>query len=57
MIVNDLITEQVSKLYPLDEFKFIEIEGGEEVLFQLSENSEKIGLLWNNQYQFFRIDE
>jgi len=57
LIVNDLITKQVSKLYPLDEFKFIEIEGGEEVLFQLSENSEKIGLLWNNQYQFFRIDE
>lgn len=57
LILNDLITKQVIKLYPLQEFKFIEIEGGEEVLFQVPEGSEKIGLLWNNQYQFFRIDE
>jgi CubicO group peptidase (beta-lactamase class C family) len=57
LIVNDLITKQVSKLYPLEEFKFIEIEGGEEVLFQLQGESKKTGLLWNNQYQFFRMDE
>ena len=57
LIINDLITKQVSKLYPLQELKFIEIEGGEEVLFQVSEESKKTGLLWNNQYQFFRIEE
>lgn len=57
LFVNNLITKEVSKLYPLEEFKFIEIESGEEILFQLSEDAEKTEFLWSNQYQFHRIDE
>lgn len=56
LIVNDLMTKEVSKLYPLQELKFIDIESGEEVQFQVSGNSDKIGLLWNNQYPFSKID-
>ncbi len=56
LIVNDLITKQVSKLYPLQELKFIDIESGEEVQFQISGDSDKIGLIWNNQYPFSKID-
>ncbi|HAF31162.1 MAG TPA: serine hydrolase [Bacteroidales bacterium] len=56
LTVNDLITKQVSKLYPLQELKFIDIESGEEVQFQKSGDSDKIGLIWNNQYPFSKID-
>lgn len=56
LTVNDLITKQVSKLYPLQELKFIDIESGEEVQFQISGDSDKIGLIWNNQYPFSKID-
>jgi len=56
LIVNDLITKEVSKLYPLQELKFIDIESGEEVQFQISGDSDKIGLIWNNQYPFSKID-
>ena len=41
----------------ITEFKFIEIESGEEILFQLSEDAEKTRFLWSNQFQFHRIDE
>lgn len=56
LIVDDLITKQVTKLYPLQELKFIENESGGEVQFQISGDSDKIGLLWNNQYPFSKID-
>lgn len=56
LMVNDLITQQVSKLYPLQELKFIDVESGEEVQFQISADSDKIGLLWNNQYPFSKIN-
>ena len=56
LMVNDLITKEVSKLYPLQELKFLDIESGEEVQFQISEDTEKMGLLWNNQYPFSKID-
>jgi hypothetical protein len=56
LIVNDLITKQVSKLYPLQDLKFIDIESGEEVQFQISGDYDKIDLLWNNQYPFSKID-
>ena len=55
LFVTDSNSGENSILTPLDELKFIDLENGDEVLFQIG--GDKEGLLWNNRFQFDRIDE
>ena len=56
LMVNDLFTGQTNRLYPIQELRFIEIETLQELQFQISADSAIIGLLYNNQYPFSKID-
>jgi hypothetical protein len=42
-------------LTALQELKFIILENGDEVVFQLEKDN--IGILWNKQFQFYKIDD
>lgn len=56
LFVDNPNNNQISKFYPIKELKFIDIESGKELLFQVSNKSEKMGLLYNKQFQFYRVD-
>ncbi|MEZ4992814.1 MAG: hypothetical protein R2824_20500 [Saprospiraceae bacterium] len=44
-------------LFPLGDDKFIDLELGDETQFEVSENRDTVGLLWNGQYQFYKVLE
>jgi hypothetical protein len=41
-------------LNALEELKFIDLENGDEVVFQLG--GDRVGILWNNSFQFNKIE-
>lgn len=43
-------------LIPLEELKFIDIEKGDEILFQEDGDSQSFSFLWNDRFQFNRVD-
>jgi hypothetical protein len=54
LVVNDTNTKETTILAALEEFKFIDLDSGQEIKFQLK--SDKTGLLLNNQYQFYKLN-
>lgn len=55
LIVNDSNSKETTILTALKENKFIDLDSGQEIKFQLENDT--TGLLWNNQYQFYKLDE
>jgi CubicO group peptidase (beta-lactamase class C family) len=55
LFVNDPGNTNTTVLTALQELKFIILENGDEVVFQLEK--ENIGILWNKQFQFYKIDD
>lgn len=57
LFVMDPNNGETNSLYALDEQKFIDLELGDEVQFQISEARDSIGMLWNGQYSFYKLDQ
>jgi len=57
LFVEDPNNNDTNVLTALDDFKFIDLEKGDEVEFQASEDTDRIGLLWNGTYHFYKIDD
>lgn len=55
LVANDANKNETTILTALKENKFIDLDTGQEIQFKLE--SDKTGLLWNNQYQFNKLDE
>ncbi len=55
LFVTDPNNGDTNVLTALEALKFIDLEKGDEVLFQVGE--EKQGLLWSNRFQFNKINE
>lgn len=54
LFVTDPNNGDTNVLNALEELKFIDLENGDKVIFQLEED--KVGFLWNNRFQFYRIE-
>lgn len=54
LFVTDSNNGETNVLTALDELKFIDLENGDEVLFQIG--GDKLGLLWNKRFQFYKIE-
>lgn len=52
LYINDPHDEDAT-LTPTDTLNFINLQNGDEVAFQFEED--KVGILWNNRFQFYRI--
>lgn len=57
LLVFDPNNNDTNVLYALDEFNFIDLDKGDEVVFQIQEDTSKIRLLWSNRLQFYKISE
>jgi len=57
LLVFDPNNNDTNVLSALDEFNFIDLDKGDEVVFQIQEDTSKIGLLWSNRLQFYKISE
>jgi CubicO group peptidase (beta-lactamase class C family) len=55
LFVTDPNNGDTNILNALEELKFIDLENGDEVVFQLGED--KVGILWNNRFQFNKIEQ
>ena len=55
LFVNDPNNGDTNVLTPLEELKFIDLEIGDEVIFQLEKDT--IGLLWSDRFQFYKIQK
>ena len=55
LFVFDPNNNDTNVLSALDEFNFIDLEKGDEVVFQIQEDTSKIGLLWSDRFQFYKI--
>lgn len=55
IIVTDPNNGETNVLTALEELKFIDLDTGDEVMFQLTEN--KQGVLFNNRFQFYKIQK
>ena len=54
LFVSDPNNGDSNFLSAIEELKFINLENGDEVVFQLEED--KVGILWNNRFQFNKIE-
>ncbi|WP_020571594.1 serine hydrolase domain-containing protein [Neolewinella persica] len=54
IFVSDPNNGDSNILSAIEELKFIDLENGDEVVFQLEED--KVGILWNNRFQFNKIE-
>ena len=54
LFVTDPNNGDTSVLNALEELKFIDLENGDEVVFQLG--GDRVGILWNNSFQFNKIE-
>ncbi len=54
LLVNDPNNGDTNILNAIAEMKFIDLESGDEVLFQ--REGDTLGMLWNNRFQFYRIE-
>ncbi|MCB0631173.1 MAG: beta-lactamase family protein [Lewinella sp.] len=57
LFVLDPNNGDTNLLFPLGDDKFIDLELGDETQFEVSENRDTVGLLWNGQYQFYKVLE
>ncbi|HIG90006.1 MAG TPA: class A beta-lactamase-related serine hydrolase [Flavobacteriaceae bacterium] len=55
IIVTDPNNGETNVLTALEELKFIDLDTGDEAMFQLTEN--KQGVLFNNRFQFYKIQK
>ncbi|MFT6842632.1 MAG: CubicO group peptidase (beta-lactamase class C family) [Psychroserpens sp.] len=55
IIVTDPNNGETNVLTALEELKFIDLDTGDEVMFQLTDN--KQGVLFNNRFQFYKIQK
>jgi hypothetical protein len=56
-LISDPNIKDTTVLTALNDSVFIDLETGYEVEFQVSEDSDGLGLLWGGQYQFYKIGE
>lgn len=54
LIVIDANNGERDEVIPMEEAKFIDLEDGDEMTFQVEQDP--IGFIWNNTYQFYKID-
>lgn len=54
LFVSDPNNGDSNILSAIEELKFIDLENGDEVVFQLE--GDKVGILWNNRFQFNKIE-
>lgn len=57
LFVFDPNNNDTNILTALEELKFIDLSLGDEVEFQISEDTAKVGFLWSGRFQFYKIDE
>jgi hypothetical protein len=57
LFVFDPNNNDTNELSALVELSFIDLEKGDEVVFQIQEDTNKIGLLWSGRFQFYKISE
>ncbi len=57
LFVFDPNNNDTNELSALDELNFIDLEKGDEVVFQIQEDTNEIGLLWSDRFQFYKISE
>jgi len=57
LFVSDPNSHESYTLTALEEWKFMDLEKGDEVEFQLTEHQENKGILWNGRFQFNKIDD
>jgi len=57
LFVFDPNNNDTNILTALEELKFIDLSLGDEVEFQISEDTGKVGFLWSGRFQFYKIDE
>ena len=55
IILFDPNDGQREEMTPLDQFKFIDLEDGDELVFQISADSS--GFKWNNRFQFYKVNK
>jgi len=55
LFVTDTNNGDTNVLAAIENLKFIDLESGDEVMFQLMED--KQGILWNNRSQFYKIED
>jgi hypothetical protein len=46
-----------NRMTALNDSMFVDLEGSDEIRFQVPEGSEEISLQWDNRFQFYRITE
>ena len=54
LFVTDPNNGETNVLNALEDLKYIDLESGDEVVFQIGED--KVGVLWNNRFQFYKIE-
>jgi CubicO group peptidase (beta-lactamase class C family) len=57
LFVEDPNNSDTNVLYPLGENKFIDLVLGDETQFEISEDRDTVGLLWNGRFQFYKLME
>lgn len=55
LFVTDPNNGDTNVLTALEELKFIDLDSGDEVVFQIG--GDKLEILWNNRFQFFKIEK
>lgn len=55
LFVTDPNNGETNILTAIENLKFIDLESGDEVMFQLMKDNQ--GILWNNRYQFNKIED
>ncbi len=55
LFVTDDNNGETNVLTALEELKFIDLENGDEVVFQIG--GDKLGILWNNRFQFYKREK
>jgi len=57
LYVADLNDNNTIGLTAMNDSMFLNLEKGDEIKFQMQEDSARIGLLWDNRYQFYKTCE
>jgi len=55
LFVTDANNGETNVLTALEELKFMDLENGDEVVFKIG--GDKLGILWNNRFQFYKIEK
>ena len=57
LVVNDPNNKETNILTAMEELKFIDLNTGDDIEIQVSEDTGEIGILFNNRFQFNKIEE